>query len=347
MIAHNRVLITESDIEVSSKTLSTGWVAQGNCVSFLEQSFNEMFNDGDSCAVSSGTAAIYLVLKMLGVNHGEKVSVPSFSCSALLNAVNLLGANPIPIDVKEDDFTICAGSLNKLAPDSKAIIAVHCFGASADISSLKKNNRIIIEDCCQSLGGPQGNDGDASIYSFYATKIITGGQGGLVWSSNQKLIDKIRDYREFDCREKYIPRFNFQMTDIQAAIISNQFDRLNKIRKRRREIRDQYISSINNYLYQGWKLQKGLDEEGLLPYRFIMIAPDKKERDILKSKLFKNDITSIVPIEKYELLHRYLGLPIENYPVSEKLSDTCLSLPLYPALKNDEVNYICKVLSSV
>jgi len=305
-----------------------------------------MLDGGVACAVSSGTSALYLALRGLGVSRGDQVSVPTYSCSALLNAVNMLGANAIPIDIKSDDFTICDKSVEKLAPNSKFIIAVHCFGASANISALKKNGRYVVEDCCQSLGGTQGREGDVSIYSFYATKIITGGQGGLIWSLNNSIMKSALDFREFDCCDNYIPRFNFQMTDIQAAMILSQYSRLENIRSKRQEIREKYIFSIDKLLENGWNFQKGLDSKELLPYRFILLAPNETERLKLQNKLLSNGIESIVPIEKYELLHRYLDMSVENYPVSERLSEVALSIPLYPALEDKEIDAICSSLKA-
>ena len=130
-------------------------------------------------------------------------------------------------------------------------------------------------------------------------------------------------------------------------MISSQFDRLDEIKRKRRDIRKKYISSIQRLFENGWRMQEGFDSENILPYRFILVAPNENERDQLKNRLYKKDIQCIIPVEKYELLHRYLNLPPEDYPNSEKLSDTCLSLPLYPGLSRDEINFLSKVLLTI
>lgn len=310
----------------------------------LEAAFVAMNGGGRACAVSSGTAALLLALHGLGVKAGMTVAVPSYSCSALLNAVNMAGARPVPVDVRPDDFTVDPASVERLAPDAVAVIAVHTFGATAQVAALKSSGRLVIEDCCQSLGGRQGLVGDASVYSFYATKIITGGQGGLVWSQAAEVAEAARDYREFDCRETYVPRFNFQMTDIQAAMIESQFVRLDEIRSRRRTIRSRYLAVMRALTGAGWRLQAGLDEATHLPYRFILVAPDSNARDAMKERLERDNVASIVPIERYELLHRYLNADSRHYPVSEMLADRALSIPLYPGLSDDEVDSVCEVL---
>lgn len=343
-ISHNRPDVRQADKDAVAAVLASGWIAQGARVAALEAAFVSMNGGGGACAVSSGTAALFLALHGLGIGAGAAVAVPSYSCSALLNAVNMAGARPVPVDVRSDDFTIDPASVESLAPDAAAVVAVHTFGASASVEDLKSSGRTVIEDCCQSLGGPQGLVGDAAVYSFYATKIVTGGQGGLVWDKTQKVAEAARDYREFDCRETYEPRFNFQMTDIQAAMIESQFGRLDEIRARRRTIRARYLEAAEPLMTAGWRLQDGFNEASHLPYRFVLLAPDSNARDAMKSRLECSKVASIVPIERFELLHRYLGVDPGRYPVSEMLADCALSVPLYPGLSDEEVDLVCDAL---
>jgi perosamine synthetase len=343
-IPHNRPLIADLDRAAVDAVLASGWVAQGPRVAALEAEFVRMYGGGVACAVSSGTAALFLALRSLGIREKDAVAVPSYSCSALLNAVNMLGAHAIPVDIRTDDFVVDPASVERLAPDAKAIIAVHTFGASAPVADLRAPGRVIVEDCCQSLGGGQGRDGDAAVYSFYATKIVTGGQGGLVWSRDARPVEAVRDYREFDCRETYVPRFNFQMTDIQAAMIVSQLGRLDQIRARRRVLRAVYLAAAAGLIAAGWRAQAGLDPSARLPYRFVLVAPSTAERDALKTQFDSNGIGCIIPVERYELLHRYLDLPPKNYPVSEMLANCALSLPLYPALSDADAEAVCAVL---
>lgn len=343
-VPHNRPLIADADRQAVSAVLASGWIAEGPAVAALEKAFAHMNGGGASCAVSSGTAALFLALRGLGIAGGDVVAVPTYSCSALLNAVNMLGARPIPVDVRADDFTIDPASVARVAPDAKAVIAVHTFGASAPVAALKATGKLVVEDCCQSLGGGQGCEGDAAVYSFYATKIITGGQGGLVWDRSGKVAEAARDYREFDCRETYEPRFNFQMTDIQAAMILSQFERLADIRVRRRAIREKYLASAGHLLAGGWKLQAGLDAATHLPYRFVLVAPNGQAREALQANLKQAGVSSIVPVEPYELLHRYTKLNEKDYPASEMLAAQALSVPLYPSLSDADVKTVCDVL---
>ncbi|SDH15139.1 DegT/DnrJ/EryC1/StrS family aminotransferase [Roseospirillum parvum] len=345
-IPHNRPQITDADQAAVASVLDSGWLAQGPRTLALEETFSNLMGGGEACALSSGTAALFLALKGLDLQPREVVAVPTYACSALLNAIHMAGGTPLPVDVRGTDFCLDPERLEETAGTARLAIAVHTFGASAPISSLARGGRQIIEDCCQSLGGPQGHAGAAAVFSFYATKIVTGGQGGLVWDAKGQVADAARDYRQFDCRPTYRPRFNLQMTDIQAAMILSQLDRLDAIRQRRRETAAFYDAAASELWNTGWRRQQGIDHAGHLPYRYVLVAPDWTQRKALAAAFAKAGISTIVPMETHELLHRYLGLPPETCPVAEDLSTRTLSLPLYPALTCEEVKRISAVLES-
>ncbi len=341
MISHNRPLITDEDRAAVDAVLGSGWLAQGPQVEALEAGFVRRYGGGGACAVSSGSVALFLALKALGIEAGAKVAVPTYACSALLNAIYMAGAAPSVVDVMPDSFCLDPAALARQATDATCVIAVHTYGAPADIADLRQAGRKLIEDCCQSLGGAAeqgllGKTGDAAVFSFYATKIITGGQGGLVWSRDVAVSDAVRDYRQFDCRESYVPRFNLQMTDIQAALINSQMSRLDAIRARRLTIAQSYLAALP----AGLSVQSGIADAGRMAYRFVVRAPDLATRDALRQHMQKAGVSCAVPIERYELLHRYLELDAADFPVAERLADTTLSLPIHPSLTNAQIAHV-------
>lgn len=345
MIPHNRPLVTREDRAAVDAVLASGWIAQGPAVQALETRFVDLQGGGAACALSSGTAALFMALRVLDAAPGESVAVPTYACSALLNAVAMAGARPRVVDVDGGDFCISPSALVRQAPDARLAIAVHAYGAPADVAGLQAQGRRVIEDCCQALGGASagealGKQGDCAVFSFYATKIVTGGQGGLLWSRAPALAEAARDYRQFDGRDHYVPRFNFQMTDIQAALVNSQMDRLRAIAERRAAIARRYMAALP----AGLGTQAGLLDMGRLAYRFTVLAPDAASRDALWVHLSARGIASIVPVERFELLHRYLALDPEEYPQAERIADTSLSLPLYPALSDAEVDQVCLAL---
>lgn len=343
MIEHNRPWITPEDRAAVDGVLASEWVAQGAVTQALEGAFVMMHGGGAACAVSSGTAGLALALLGAGVTSGMHVAAPSYACSALLNAINWVGATPVVGDVMAHNFTLDCSTLVRAVD---AVVAVHTYGAPASIADCRRIAPIVIEDCCQSLGGetdgcPLGEAGDAAVYSFYATKIVCGGQGGMVWSARSSLVESVRDYRQFDGRENYIPRFNLQLTDMQAALALSQLQRLALIRQRRTELAQRYAEAMP----AGLITQEGLLQPGRMVHRYVVVAPVLEVRDALALHMKAAGVRCIVPVERFELLHRYLGLDAQQFPVSERLADTTLSLPLYPALSDAQADQVCAALS--
>lgn len=345
MIPHNQPHILASDRAAVDAVLSSGWIAQGPAVRSLEDRFVRYFAGGGACALSSGTAALFVALKALGAGPGSVVAVPSYSCSALLNAVFMTGAEPQVVDVRADSFCLDAQLVRQQAPTARFIVAVHTFGAPADIEALGALGQTVIEDCCQSFGGtvgdvPLGTRGAAAVFSFYATKVITAGQGGLVWSSSADVAARVRSYQQVDGREHYESRFNLQMTDIQAALAGSQMGRLETIRERRSYFGQVYLAALP----QGLAAQAGVTDPGRMLHRFVVVTPDVATREALRARMVEAGVGCIVPVERFELLHRYLRLDAAAYPVAERLADTTLSLPMHLGLSDADVAVVCEVL---
>lgn len=347
MILHNRPLITAEDRKAVDAVLASGWLAQGPQVEALETDFVRRYGGGSACAVSSGSAALFLALKALGAGVGDKVALPTYACSALLNAVYMAGATPVVIDVLPDTFCLDPAALTVLANDARWVIPVHTYGVEADVAAIRGTNRYVVEDCCQSLGGSGTNSnlgagGDAAVFSFYATKIVTGGQGGLVWARDARVSEAVRDYRQFDCRESYEPRFNLQMTDIQAALVNSQMTRLEAIRVRREMIARTYLGALPT----GLSVQSGLMLPGRMVHRFVVVTPDLATREALRAHFERAGVGCAIPIERYELLHRYLNQNPADFPVAERLVDTTLSLPIHPGLSDAQIDQVASALNS-
>ncbi len=346
MIFHNKPTIGKEETSAVSRALKSGWLAQGREVEQFEKELCRFLNEsqGEAAVFSSGTAALYVALLSLGIGPGDKIMVPSYVCSALLNAVYFIRAEPILVDVNYDDLNISFSEVQeKMSKEIKAIIIPHIFGMPADVNKFLKLGIPIIEDCAQAIGAKLngkhlGTFGKVAIFSFYASKLLTTGYGGMVFSKNKKLIEKIRDYREFDCRKEYKPRFNFQMSDLQAAIGRAQLKKLPLFLKKRKRIASEYYKILPPE--KVWPPRNTGNKMSNF-YRFL-IRTDKAKK--MKDFLEKRGIKTIIPIETYELLHRYLGQNPHNFPISEKVAKTTLSLPIYPSLTNLEIKKIKSAL---
>jgi perosamine synthetase len=289
-------------------------------------------------ALSNGTSALYLALKILGVKSiSDEVIVPNYVCSAVLNAIFMNNAKPIVVDVDEIDFNISYEKIKeKINKNTKAIIIPHTFGIPADVIKIKELGIPIIEDCAQALGSKINNIhvgvfGDIAILSFYATKLITTGQGGMIISKNSEFAENARDYREYDMRKKYHPRFNFQMTDIQAAMGIVQLNKFNSFLEKRELIARKYIEICEE---KSWDYQRVKNPNFIQNWFRFVLKGDPNFILKLKNKLNQAGVNCVIPIEKYQLLSVYLKLNTNEFKNSEKITESTLSLPIFPDLLN-------------
>jgi len=331
MIPHNKPTLGSREILATERVINRGWVAQGQEVSAFEDDISNFLGIDQGCTVlvSSGTSALFLALWALK-SKGSRVGVPVYSCSALRNAISMVGATPVYLDCAKGSPNLDLESARLSNID--VLIAPSMFGVPIEIDNTRKYK--VIEDIAQSFGAkdgglPIGLRGEIGICSFYATKLITtGGQGGVIFSNDKNLIDSIKDYREFDNRRDERIRFNFQMTDIQAAIGREQLKQFNKFKERREEIfslyKDAGLSMID------------CDNDLSLPVRYRAVLKTTKPKQMI-DHMKKKGITAIVPIEKSELLSNP-----DNYRNANVLSESTVSLPIYPNLEHHDVDKIKK-----
>lgn len=320
-IPHNRPTFNRQESRAAKNVIRSGWVAQGNEVSRFENRFCEYMGlpQGHAVAVSSGSAALYIAILALDAKS-QKVGLPVYTCAAVNNAVTLAGGESIFID-----NSIVGPNLDmKIANEAglHTLIAVSTFGIPLSLSAVSRYR--IIEDISQALGAEVdgkkiGLRGDVGICSFSATKLITsGGQGGMVFSTNKSLVDFARDYRDFDAREDRVPRFNLQMTDIQAAIGTAQLAKLPSFLRKREEIFSIYSNIGLDLLRE--------TESNHSPSRYRAVIRNATPAKIQK-KLYEEGISTIIPFTYEELLRTSI---IDKNAVD--LSKSTLSIPIYPSL---------------
>lgn len=329
LIAHNKPTLGIDEANAAAKVLQSGWVAPGPEVEKFEQEFCQFIGlpEGHAVAVSSGTAALYLALKYSNVER-QSVDTPVYACSALRNAILMSNAIPNYLDNFQGSFQ-AQHPLNTLA---KASIIQHTYGF---VSPLTKNKSVIIEDCAQALGSTLNNQhvglmGNLGIFSFYATKMITtGGHGGMVVSKDKTLITSIRDYLDFDCRFDEKPRFNFQMTDLQAAVGRVQLQKLPDFVNRRTEIYEkyqQYLPMINKDISQNI---------GANNVRYRALLTTEGGNKFIKH-MSDQGICCINPLHSNELQSTNL----KSFEHALAVTRNTVSLPIYPSLTNAQVDSI-------
>lgn len=347
-ILHNKPYLDEREIKAVAKALRSKWVIPNKEAGKLEDNIKKFVQGEYAVATSSGSAALHLSLIALGIGAGDEVIMPTYVCTALLNATYYVGAIPVVVDIEKNGFTMDPTQIRKkINKKTKAIIVPHVLGFPAKIDEIKKINLLIIEDCAHSLGSyykgkPLGSFGDISIFSFYATKVITTGHGGMLVTNNRKYYKIVRDLIHYDQRKDYKVRYNYQLTDFAAAIGNVQFKRIDSLFKKRRYIASKYIPILEKQKdIEFWPKK---EDKKLNHYRFMIKFKDKKTRDSFKLNLAKKGVSTVIPIESYQLLHRYLKLPKKDFPNAEDISNTTLALPIHPNLTKSEITRITDAL---
>lgn len=335
MIPHNKPTIGVEEELAALRVLRSGQLSQGPEVESFENEFCRFVGlpKGHAVAVSSGTAALFLALWSSGAEN-KNVSFPGYVCSALRHAVGMVGSFESIVDVTKDSPIV---DMNKIRENNEISIIPHMYGIPVDLTNFEDMQ--IIEDCAQALGAKikgisVGLHGKAGIFSFYATKLMTtGGQGGMFVSKEKNIVDKVRDYREFDYRKDTKKRFNFQMTDLQAAIGREQLKKLPTFLSRRENIFQKYKKAGLDLL----DVKQGDTHLSPVRYRAIMKTRDPKK---IINSLESVGVKAIVPTEDWEILGDHHLLPN-----SLELARSTVSLPVYPSLTDQDIDIILSAVT--
>jgi len=350
MIEHNKPTIEEDDLRSVCDVLSSRWVSPGKKVKEFERELVKYLSgDGYAAAVECGTSALYLALLALNIKKKDEVLLPTYVCTAVLNAVNYTGATPALADINSYDFNISyEDAVKKITNKTKAIIVPHMYGIPADVDKFLELGIPVIEDCAQSIGAKFknrkiGTFGNLSMFSFYATKLLTTAKGGAIYSKNKELIDFINDLVDYDYRPTYKIRYNYRLSDFQAALGLSQLKKLNNFIKRRKEIAEEYNEIIEKKK-NSFAVKIPAHKENVW-YRYIIISNEDTER--IKREFLKEDIAVINPLENWELLHNCMRLTKNDFPNAEQMTRKTISVPIYPSLTDEEIEKIKNAIDKI
>jgi dTDP-4-amino-4,6-dideoxygalactose transaminase len=334
-IPHSRPTLGDEEIKAVAAVIKSGNIVEGEVVQRFENAFAEKLGVQHAVAVSSGTAALHLALLAMGIGPGDEVIIPSYVCAALLHAVQYAGAQPIAAEADSLTYNIDPDDVKKrITSRTRALIVPHMFGLAADLDRLLKLDVPIIEDCAQAAGGtyhqkPLGTFGDAAIFSFYATKMMATGEGGMVTSKSPEIIARIRDLKTYDGKAADTVRYNYKMTDLQAALGEAQLARLPDFIAQRKKIARRYRE---NFKLLNIRLPVEKDEH--IYYRFIVGLETDCEG--LIRKLAQKAVGCARPV--FLPIHRHLKK--DGFPVTDKVWETSLSIPIYPSLNDNAIQQI-------
>lgn len=341
MIPHSRPTLSEADAERVARVIRSGQIAQGPEVAAFEREMGARLGT-EAAAVSSGSAALELALLALGVGAGHDVLVPTYVCDALHQAVTRVGARPVLVDADPTTLSLSPDDAKRrLTAGARCVIVPHAFGLAVDLAAFAALGLAVLEDCAQTLdarvsGRAVGSLGQLAVCSFYATKLLTTGEGGLV-AGPAALLARVREARDYDGRAELAPRFNYKLTDMQAALGRSQLERLSDFVARRRAVAARYRARL-----AGLPCRVPPDAGERHVYHRFVVHLEIPVREVIE-RLAARGVTACRPV--FRPLHRALGL--DGFPVADRLWRHALSLPCYPSLTDAEVDTVAAALGEV
>ena len=358
-------IIGPKEIGAVMKVLQSGQITQGREVAALEEEFARYSNARYAVAVSSGTAAIHAGLHALGVGPGDEVITSPFTFVATANPVLLLGAKVVFADIDEDSFLIDSQDVaKKISGNTKAIIPVDLFGQMGAWHKLPRRSSTqpihVVEDACQAAGATYGQKkagmlGHIGVFSFYATKNMMCGEGGMAITNSRALAVRMRQFRHHgqDQQRRYIYRdvgLNYRMLDLTAAMARVQLRHLDTWNTRRLRNAQMLIKGLAGI--PGLVLPSSLPRRIHAWHQFtIRVTPGfSKTRDELMALLGKVGVASSIFYPKPLHLHPHFlarGYKIGDFPVAERVSQEVLSLPVHPFLTATQLKTIIAAIKKI
>jgi perosamine synthetase len=356
-----RPAIGQDEISAVTSVLESGMLAAGERVAEFEKKFADYCGTTHAVAINNGTAALHAALLAADIGSGDEVIVPSFSFFATASAVSMTGAKPVFVDVNEQTFCIDPVQAEAhVTPRTKAVIGVHLFGQPFDVPGIKQvcesHNLTLIEDAAQAQGAmyngeKTGGLGQFGCFSFYATKNMTTGEGGMVTTSEKAFNERLRLLINHGQSEKYLHTrlgYNYRMTDVAAAIGLVQLKKLEKFNIRRRKNAEYFDSHLSVKGLITPVVAKGMHH---VYHQYVVRLTNEfpmKRADFMEYLKVKGIGTAVhypIPIH-HQPFYARADEP-DSCPISTSLAASVLSIPVHPLLDQKELSYICDAINRV
>lgn len=347
-IPHNRLTFGESECEAVLRTVRSGHWAQGPRVRELETALARLGGVQHAVCVASGLAALRLALGGLGIRSTDTVLLPAYSCVALANSVLAWGATPVPVEVDPTHWNIdparCRSQIESSRP--RAVIAVDTFGAPAQVEEMVSTatGAPVIEDCAHGFGLKTGGHwlrsrAQAGVLSFYATKLIGGGEGGAVLTDSDQIAQFVRSARDYGDQPADGHRMNDKMNDLEASLVLAQLERLPEMLAAREAVAFRYLEQLGDSRFRTIFRLPPRNKERVW-YRFaVEMLTTSAETVVLGLERFS--IHAAAPVTDW----RPAGSPAA--PVADRAYHMLVSLPLYPTLTAEEQDAVVKAFLKV
>jgi dTDP-4-amino-4,6-dideoxygalactose transaminase len=340
-----------------ARVLDSGWFVLGGEGKAFEQELAAACGATHAVGVGSGTDAIELALRALGIGPGDEVVTQANTCVPTVAAIERAGATPVLCDVEAAAGTMDPESLRQaLGARTRAVIPVHLYGQCADVSAIANVcsdvGVVVVEDCAQAIGAelrgkPAGTMGKLGCFSFYPTKNLGAlGDAGAVVTDDAELAERLRLVRQYGQTDRYrhvTEGVNSRLDELQAAVLRARLPHLPHWGARRTEIASAYTEALAGTAIRPLAQ---LDERRHAFHLYVVESPD---RDALRGHLDAAGIGTLIhyplPVHKHPPYHRLAEGPV-SLALSERLCERILSLPIYPELRNDEVERVVAALRS-
>ena len=375
LLPYGHQSIDQRDIRAVVDVLNSDWLTTGPKGLEFERAFAALTGAGEAVAVNSGTAALHTAMHVLGVGPSDEVIVPTMTFAASANCIVYRGATPVFADVEPHTLLIDVGDVeNKITPRTRAIIAVDYAGQPCDYDALRelaqRHRLALVADACHSLGGayksrPVGTLADLNIFSLHPVKAMTTGEGGVVTTASFETAHAMRRFRNHGITSDHFEReqvgswlyamvelgYNYRMNDIQAALGLSQTEKLSRWIARRRAIAQRYDLAIARLPgLHALRVKADIDHA----YHLYVIELDSARVHADRARVFAALRAENIGVNVHYLpvhLHPYYRETFATCagmcPVAEAAYERILSLPMFPAMSDDDVEDVIEALGKV
>jgi len=363
MIPVNEPLIGEKELQYVTECLNSGWVSSaGRFIEKFEERWAAYCGMEYGVAVSSGTAALQVAVACIGLKPGDEVIIPTFTIISCVLAVIYNRGKPVLVDADPKTWTMDTSQIEaKITSGTKAIMPVHIYGHACNMEPIqelaRKYNLIIIEDAAEAHGAEFrgkkcGGFGDISCFSFYANKIVTTGEGGMMLTNNEEYAEKARALRNLCFRQDrrfYHTElgYNFRLTNIQAAIGLAQLERIDEFIEKKRWIAKTYTERLKDIPGLTLPVEEPWAKSVYWMYGVVLDASTGMDAKEFATRLRKHSIDTrpfFLGMHEQPVFHKMGLFKEERYPVAEKIARQGLYLPSGLGLTEKEIRHICEAI---
>ncbi|XRL85419.1 DegT/DnrJ/EryC1/StrS family aminotransferase [Bacillus subtilis] len=370
-------LIGKEEIQEVTETLESGWLSKGPKVQQFEKEFAAFVGAKHAVAVNSCTAALFLALKAKGIGPGDEVITSPLTFSSTANTIIHTGATPVFADIDENTLNIDPVNLEAaVTPRTKAVVPIHFGGQSCDMDAIlaiaQNHGLFVLEDAAHAVYTTYkqrmiGSIGDATAFSFYATKNLATGEGGMLTTDDEELADKIRvlslhgmskaAWNRYSSNGSWYyevesPGYKMNMFDLQAALGLHQLKRLDDMQKRREEIAGRYQTAFQQI---SGLITPFVHDDGRHAWHLYVLQVDEKKAGVTRSEMITalkdeyNIGTSVhfIPVHIHPYYQKQFGYKEADFPNAMNYYKRTLSLPLYPSMSDDDVDDVIEAVRDI